>query len=340
MTKSILFYDTVCATAYTHHTLQTNALGGTEATVARIANALSRDHVIYVAQHTRSSNQDELSDKVNYISLHTAHTLQPDIVILLRQHQLLDTIGRQYPHARHYFWMHNLPPKKLYRDIPILQRHQYQMIAVSHFHERLIKKRLNGAWYQRLARLQFSPHHIPIHTIYNPIDEYLFPDETPYQPTQLLFTSAPYKGLHQTLKAFATLKETLPDMQLQMTTNPVSNITLPQDARFIGTLPYPQLIQKLRESLCVFYPQTERQETFGLVYAEANAVGTPVLAHDFGAAREILSDQTQLINGRDMDAMIDKITAWRKTRPIITVKPAFRLSYIEKQWRELLMLNR
>ncbi len=57
-------------------------------------------------------------------------------------------------------------------------------------------------------------------------------------------------------------------------------------------------MQHIRESLCVFYPQTQRCETFGLVYAESNAVGTPVLAHDFGAAREVLSSPDQLINGK------------------------------------------
>lgn len=335
MTKIILFYDPLCANAYTHHTIHTSALGGTEATIARIAHALSTDHIIYVAQHGRALHQDECVDKVHYISLASAQTLKPDSVILLRQHQLLDTIGRQYPAARHYFWMHNLPPKKFYASIPILKQHHYEIIAVSHFHQRKIEKRLRGTWYQQLARLQFSSQPIPVHTIYNPIDEYLFPDATTPNPSQLLFTSAPYKGLQQTLDAFIKLKQALPDLTLQITSQPIADYHLPNGAEFIGALSFPLLMQKLRESLCVFYPQTERQETFGLVYAEANAVGTPVLAHDFGAAREILSGTEQLVDANNMKAVIEKITEWRRLRPIVTGKPSFRINYVERQWRDL-----
>lgn len=335
----ILFYDVTTPVAYTYFTLQQQALRGTEATVVRIAHALKAHHQVYVAQHCRQKQNDEACQGVHYISCETAQDLSPDVVVLLRQANLLSVIAKQFPQARLFFWMHNLPSCSLFAKQLLLAKYQYEIIAVSQFHRAMIEKRLQGKWYQRFFRGKTTSS-IPIHVLYNPVDDDLKPDQTPWNPNQLLFTSSPYKGLPETLKAFHLLRKHFPHYELCVTSPlDTSQHDMSQHVRYLNDLPHHELIQQLRQSFCVFYPQTQRIETFGLVYAEANAVGTPVLAHDFGAAREVLSDASQLVDGKNFQMIIEKIKEWRENRPMLEVKSAFRLHHVTQAWLALIAKN-
>lgn len=60
----------------------------------------------------------------------------------------------------------------------------------------------------------------------------------------------------------------------------------------------------MRSALCLFYPQTSFAESFGLVIAEANAVGTPALLHaGLGANEEFASSTEQCVDGSDPEAV-------------------------------------
>lgn len=336
---SLLFYDPATPIAYTDITLKESALRGTESTIVRIAHSLKNYYQIYIAQHCRPTTDNVASDDVNYISFETAHKLTPDIVVLLRYHRLLEKVAITFPHARHYFWLHNLPSRNLHSYRETLIKHHYHLIAVSHFHKKIIEKRLQGKWYHQLLRRKALKTSIPVSVIYNPINDNLHPDASPVNNNQLIFTSSFYKGLKQTLKIFTLLHQHFPDYELLIISPDKldNSITLPEKAHFLGPLPPHLLTQYIRRSFCVFYPQTERVETFGLVYAEANALGTPVLAHDFGAASEILSDTCQLINGHDIQTIIKKLMEWQNQRPLIKAKAEFRLQNVVQSW--LILLN-
>lgn len=336
----ILFYDLTTPVAYTDMTLQQQALRGTEATVVRVAHALSHYHRVFVAQHCRPTRENESRKGVDYISLESARELSPDVVILLRRHQALEQVVQLFPQAQHFFWMHNLPSVKLYGMRDIFIKHDIHIIAVSAFHRGMIERRLKGKWYQHILRKRNNNTNtiIPVHVIYNPVDDDLQPDDTQWNDRQLIFTSSPYKGLDLTLNAFKAVSAHFPDYEFVIASpDPLdSHILLPKQVRCIGSLPQPQLMQHIRESAFVFYPQSRRVETFGLVYAEANAVGTPVLAHHFGAASEVLSDPVQLVNGNDLHAVVEKVKQWRRERPVVQVRPAFRLSNVTQSWLKLL----
>ena len=49
--RHIVFIDTVCYKPYTGNTLRDEPLGGTEATVIRVAEGLSKDYAVVVLQH-------------------------------------------------------------------------------------------------------------------------------------------------------------------------------------------------------------------------------------------------------------------------------------------------
>lgn len=334
----ILFYDPVTPFAYDAATPFTQALGGTEATVIRITEALKKYHQVYVAQHCRKMSNPQTPHEVNYLSFEMAQQLAPDIVILLRQYRKLEEVATHFPKARRYLWLHNMPSRDLYQAQATLKKYNYQIIAVSQFHRHAIERRLRGKWYQNLFSRPCTPLDLPIHVLYNPIDDFLHPNHTPIQAQQLLFMSSPQKGLFETLKLFEAVRCEFPEYEL-LIANPGythMSLTLPKQARFLGALSHPKMIEQLRSVFCVFYPQYKRVETFGLVYAEANAVGTPVLAHDAGAAREVLSNSCQLVNGQKLSSILDKLNEWRTQRPRLQGKNEFRLAEITKNWLALL----
>lgn len=338
---NILFYDPATPIAYTDLTLKQSALRGTESTIVRIAHALKDYHQITIAQHCRKTIDNQSREGVDYVSFETAHDLNPDVVILLRYHRLLESVATHFPRARHFFWLHNLPSRELHKERNVLAKYDYHLIAVSHFHQQTIEKRLQGKWYQHLFRPKNKTMMPPVHVLYNPIEDNLRADETPVNPHQLIFTSSPYKGLEQVLKQFEMVSAHFPDYELLIVSPDKldGHFILPKRTRLLGSLAPHLLAQHIRESFCVFYPQTKRIETFGLVYAEANALGTPVLAHDFGAAREVLSDECQLVDGHSNKAILEKIMEWRQCRPLIKAKPAFRLSQVVQTWLALLENN-
>ena len=64
---------------------------------------------------------------------------------------------------------------------------------------------------------------------------------------------------------------------------------------FLGPLPQAHVHQEVRSALCTFFPNFVIPETFGLVFAESHALGTPVLTVDCGAAREVLGDPAEVL---------------------------------------------
>ena len=111
----------------------------------------------------------------------------------------------------------------------------------------------------------------------------------------------------------------------------------PDGTVLLGALPHADLIARMRRALCLFYPQTTFAETFGLVLAEANAVGTPVLVHPgLGANDEVVRGSGQAVHGRDVDAQLERILRWRADPPRVTVHPEFRLARVAERWREVL----
>jgi glycosyltransferase involved in cell wall biosynthesis len=109
------------------------------------------------------------------------------------------------------------------------------------------------------------------------------------------------------------------------------------DAVVLGALPFPQTVRHMRDAFCVFYAQTTLMETFGLVYAEANAVGTPVLAHPFGSAPEVLCSREQLVDATDPEHVADVLMSWYDgAAPPVYCKDELRLSRVIEEWEALL----
>lgn len=333
--KKILFIDPVATRQYDERDLENDALGGTEATVVRVADALALDHLVVVAQSTREWCRTGPGGVIYAPYRHKSEFLDHadvDAVVVVRAHKVLPRLRRRFPDAAMYLWMHCNPGRRLRTLARTCVDTDTTLVAVSDYH-------LD-------AMMSFFSQHDPSAArwlkaarIYNPVAPGLAPDGTAWDRNKLLFLSSPHKGLEQVLDVFAMLKRRCPEVRLCVANPGYLNWRVPRTDGVImlGKLRHEEAVSHLRDSLCLFYPQTMFEETFGLVFAEANAVGTPVIAHSHGAAPEVLVDPAQLCDGADMAQVCDRVLRWREgERPVPWPDGRFALSRVLADWERLL----
>ena len=332
----ILFVDANCPKPYDERTLAREGLGGTEATLVRVARELSTRHEVSVAQRGREGCYVS-PDGVRYTDFDTKRPVrdEPQRVVLINSHKLLKRVRNHYPNAKRYLWMHCFPGNNKKHLSRWATRYGYTLLGVSKTHRDMLRTFLKS--YQDNLQVETPPRLPPIGYVYNPIDEDIEHLRlNTYDRNTLVYFSSPHKGLEQILGHFKVLRERCPALELHIA-NPgyirLNEKGLPAGVRVLGSMPQREVLRHVRGALCVFNPQSSFAETFGLVFAEANALGTPVLAHDIGAAREILGGSQQLVDASDSDAVAAKILSWRDgARPQVSANPKFKVSAVAKAW--------
>lgn len=331
--RPIVFIDTVCPRPYDPHTLATEGLGGTEATVVRIAEGLGEKETVWVSQHKRTHTT---MSKAIYKPLKTEmlqKTFKCKAFIILRNPTVAINIKKMHPDTPVFLWLHDIVNNDIIPYINDLSTLHIGVVVVSDYHK--------GNFIDHARRATWVSKWPKIARIYNPIDDSLMPDNTPIDPTKLVFFSSPHKGLGYTLEAFKGLTSVAPNMKLYVANPGYLEIKtpLPMGVTNLGVLSHKEAINHVRSSLCVFYPNFVFPETFGLVFAEANAVGTPVLTHYLGAAREVLGTAEQVMDVREMPSLVEKVLSWQKERPTVEGQTAFRLTNVLKSWNTMLGLR-
>lgn len=327
---NILIVDPTCPKPYDSESLKTTPMGGTEATVIRVANALAALGLpVTVKQHNRKG---VTKDVVTYVPF-GHETERPTHVIVLRAPLALLTARKQFPNAKIYLWCHDLFGGDGWdRGFQAIIDTNTIPVVVSDFHRMQM--------YEAMRSINFKGS-IPCRKVYNPIAEDLRPDGTPVDPDKLVFFSSPHKGLARTLevvqrfKDFPELKDTklyianpgyIPDFPLDGLSNVVN----------LGPLTHPEVIQHVRSSLAVLHLNNVFPETFGLVHIEANAVGTPFLSSRIGATPELCDHPAELIDVMDNKAVIDRLISWKtRGRPKVRGYAGFRMSAIIKEWLDV-----
>jgi glycosyltransferase involved in cell wall biosynthesis len=351
--SAILFFDPVCDRPYDTETLRRQAMGGTEATVVRVADALGA----LVVQHNRASASGRyLPPRRDSAITH---------VIVNREARVVPTVRELYPNARIYLWLHDrVRPRskrarRLAADADILRELAVSVICVSDTQRHAIEAALR--WMGVSDRVSAC-------TIYNPVADDLQPDGSQIDDRKLVFLSSPNKGLKYTLDAFRAVRRAMPDMRL-VVGNPgykSGDAARLEGVEYLGPQPQQRIHAEVRTALCTFFPNFVIPETFGLVLAESRALGTPVLTHDCGAALEVLGDSAQVLPVTAaqrtyegllgdcptawrrwparaaaalglFDVYVERIRAWRGgARPVTGPDPRFRLSMVAQRWREVL----
>ena len=351
--SSVLFFDPACQKPYDTRTLTDKATGGTEASVTRIADALGA----YVMQHNRTVAWER------YLPVQRLGGIEH--VVLNRDSRALPLVRELFPSAQVYLWVHDqLNPgskraRRLASTAALLRERRVRVVCVSDSQRRGVQATLEQVGVADAVCAL---------TIYNPVDDLLTPDGTPVDAASLVFFSSPNKGLQFTLDAFVALRRAMPDLRLRVG-NPgykADHAARLPGVEYLGPLPQARVHAEVRGALCTFFPNFVIPETFGLVFAESHALGTPVLTVDCGAAREILGNPEEVLPLRSayrayerlvaplpralrdvparlaaraglFDAFVERIRAWRSgRRPRAAPDPRFLLSTVSERWRELL----
>ena len=350
--SSTLFFDPVCQQPYDSRTLLQQAMGGTEATVIRVADALDA----LVAQHNRTETYGR----------YRVPEKDPGIksVVINRDSRAIRQVRELYPNARVYLWLHDQfkPGSKragwLASTADLMRELAVSVVCVSDTQRRNVDAALRAMRMESLST----------YTIYNPIEDGLAPDGSPVDTNKLVFFSSPNKGLKFTLDAFRHLRRRMPELRL-VVGNPgykIRKSVLIEGVEYLGPQPQARMHTQVRTALCTFFPNVVIPETFGLVFAESNAMGTPVLTYDCGSAVEVIGDRAQILpvtladrvyerllshvspgwragparvaaSMGLFDAFAERVSAWRNGgRPSVGPNPRFRLSAVVERWRELL----
>lgn len=328
----ILFFDQNSPLPYDYESSLQKSLGGVEATVVRIAEKLGEIKPVVVAQKNRTTISS--SKNVHYMPITPfLLTLDWHAVICLRSLSSAFEIRRVNPKVPVFVWFHDFIKVDLFPYLHQMAELSIEAITLSNFQKKqLTDLFLIDPYFKNPPRF---------HLIYNPIDDALKPDATVIDPYKLLFSNSPHKGLSETLRGFKQLHEKNPKFRLCVT-NPGyyrPEMTPQEGVIFLKTLSHKENIQQMRESFALFQLNSVYPETFGLVQAEANAVGTPVLTHPLGATPEILGNQEQFVDVHDVEAVIEKILGWKeKGRPEVQLEEKFRLSRVIQEWARVLRL--
>lgn len=329
----ILFVDSVCPRPYDPNVLDNEALGGTEASVIRVAQALGSKYAVRVTQHNRT-RYDDFYQGAQYTEFGDNSEFKPTHVIVLRAPLALYQARKQFPNAKLYLWNHDLFGGPGWAEgFKALVDTQAVPVVVSEFHKTNMYNTI------RSLRLEYA---IPCRRIYNPIDDALVPNDTITDRDKLVFFSSPHKGLEHTLKVFEQFQnfDDLKDVKLYIA-NPgyfADHKTEQKNVVNLGALPHSEVISQVRSSLCVFHLNNVFPETFGLVHAEGNAVGTPFLSSRLGATCELADHPAELIDVQDSRMVIERIKQWRGGRPKVRGNANFRLKSVIRDWLELLKL--
>jgi glycosyltransferase involved in cell wall biosynthesis len=327
----VVFLDISCPAPYDAETLKTRPQGGTESTVTRVAERLAEHgYDAIVAQHNRT---DLGVGKATYCSFEALEGMRftPEVVVGLRTTRLIPFIENNYRTARRFLWMHDLNVHELIKDYPLIENTQIKILGVSRYH----KQQISSALLSQVGDVRG----VTVGMVYNPIDDELTPHTGRVIPKQLIFNSSPNKGLQQTLYLFERLRSIDPEYTLAVA-NPgylPDMQGLPEGAFSLGNLPHPEMLKHVAESALLFHMNKVFPETFGLVYAEASAVGTPSLTSRVGAVHEVLGpDKYQYVDVTDERAVIERVQLRTANRPTPIAKPEFRMSKVIEDWKGII----
>jgi len=334
--QTILFLDNTYPQAYQLSTLQQQAIGGTEASVVRTALILSSSFNVIVAQKFRQKITHE-NETLVFIPKNEMQLYKPDFVVVLRKFPLLKQLVLMFPNAKLFLWLHTYKGYEYVFKRQGLSQTHTTIICNSDFHRKDVNRLLNKTVLAKFYSM-FTKN-IKVNYCYNPIFKPI-DKNSKRDLNKLLFFSSPNKGLKQVIESFNFINTKLPKLKLYIA-NPGYKTDLSiqhnENIIYLGSLPYKEMMKHVKQSLCVFYVQDSFSETFGLIYAEANALGTPVLAHDLGSAREILDQNNPIIDVNNYQEIIETITSWQKDFPKVTYNENFSEKNILKQWGKLLV---
>lgn len=321
---NILFTDPVAYKPYTCETLRTAALGGSEASLLRVARALAASGCdVSVYNHIDDQREAETIDGIRHVGMNSPFPT-PDVVINFRTCREMPVWESLYPNARHLMWTQDVGTADTILD-GVEGR---EIICLTQWH----KKQFEDA----CAQLGVKPK--AVHQIYNPVEV----DAEKHEKLmhRVGFFSSPHKGLSQVVKVLTDINQSRKEPLHLVIANPGYIPDASHSGANIinlGQLKHSEVMAELSKCQLLFYPQTVFPETMGIVLAEANAMGVPVLAHDMGAASEVVS-YGHVLDCTDSAAVQRSLNFILSNECHPKLEPRFTIEVVTKAWKELLGL--
>lgn len=332
----IVFIDMGSPVIYNDNIFTRTGLGATTTNLVLVAEGLAKRGYQVTCVHHQRQEREISKNGVVYTSLADCPQ-KPDLIVLIVVVKYKDVFNLRlkFPNVPCILWFHTIQAKTLRKYRAFILKLQATILCVSHYQktviETILKEKKRDWKFKKLPALA-------IRVIYPIILDELKSDATPVDPHKLLFLSSPHKGLSEVIRIFLLLKKQRPHYKLYVC-NPgyreFPEIQNRDDIVILGSLLHARVIEELRSAFLVFYPQTKVAETFGFIFAEANAVGTPVIAHDFGAAREVLRTPEQCVDATDHQQVIDRVIAFEQKRPVVSFREEFHTRPILDEWEVL-----
>ena len=330
----LLFIDPTTSHPYQPRTLYDRAVGATSTSVVRVAEGLAqRGHRVTVAQCHRSW-PSRSPGGVAYVPFafygSWTHLPSADAVVVVEQHKVLPRVRRQFSEARLALWLRDVPGRRRRSLGATAAEADATVVCLSDAHRAAVRDLLDGAdGWARTAR------------IHDPVDDTAVPDGTAPDASKLVAVAGPSGGLSEVLAAFAHVRERRPTARLYVVGEGRVEGGLPAGVVPLGPLPHREVMRHVREAFALFHPQAGAEVVSGRLFAEANAVGTPVLAHAHAAVREALAesagDGRQLVDARDGTAAARRLEQWwAEGRPAVTCPLALRTHRVVADWERLL----
>jgi glycosyltransferase involved in cell wall biosynthesis len=357
MVGKVVFLDASSPVLYSAASLEDpdTKIGGAEITTIRIAGGLAPTHDVTVGQLTRPAARPLTEDGVRWTSLDQALTIgrTADHVVVLRRIEY-GVIAKMRGRAKRVsVWYHDWVPDGS-EDSGLVPRTRTRaknavrallhlvfgigIVAVSETHAKNISTAFQGSLLPRFLTRRLRPE-----VIYNPIAVTAPSPTEPVDIDKLIYCSAPWKGLGMVLAHFAHVRKKFPTLRLLVASPGYDRIDggdMPEGVEYLGTLNQTELLAHISTSLCVFYPSNKVPETFGIVFLESHAVGTPVLAHGFGSALEFLSEE-ETLDATDGAAVEARLALWRSGgRPSPKLDDALRIESVLMRWDSFISSHR
>lgn len=316
----MLFIDPTCPFPYSAATLASGFIGGTEATVVRVMSAMPEAAVM---QHNR-----DRPDGAQFRPLDWSGLAQARTVVVLRSLAAALEVRQRGWQGPLYLWLHDVIDPAMALLLPHARQAGIELVAVSNWHRNQVLGMVQVMAGPKAPRPA-------IHVIYNPLDPSLRPSPIEPDPDRLAWISMSNKGVHEVLAFFQALRARYPQLELHVADPNHVNPAMP-GVKILGLMTHAKAMETLASSFCMLCPNVSQPETFGIVYAEANALGVPALAHDFGAASEVLGDPRQLIDAYHPTELFDRFELWRREgRPRVQAREVFKLANVVQAWRAL-----
>jgi glycosyltransferase involved in cell wall biosynthesis len=334
MVGKVVFLDASSPVLYSAASLEDpdTKIGGAEITTIRIAGGLAPTHDVTVGQLTRPAARPLTEDGVQWTSLDQALMIgrTADHVVVLRRIEYGSEVSGLVPRTR-------TRAKNAVRALLHLV-FGIGIVAVSETHAKNIATAFQGSLLPRFLTRRLRPV-----VIYNPISVTAPSPTEPVDIDKLIYCSAPWKGLGMVLAHFAHVRKKFPTLRLLVASPGYDRIDggdMPEGVEYLGTLNQTELLAHISTSLCVFYPSNKVPETFGIVFLESHAVGTPVLAHRFGSACEFLSEE-ETLDATDAAAVEARLALWRSGgRPSPKLDDALRIESVLQRWDSFISSHR